>query len=393
MEFRHERFPMPPEANVERVIGDASAVRYAMGGATIFKSLEACLGELGRGWPRSPADPRLGLRGRAGHPLSVVRDAVQRLRRGHRSRQHRLVPIGADGRRVHHRSVAAPDGLRRPAIRPGDRPLGPDPPQRGRASGRWLSELRRVARPGAAGVPLGIGAHPVRLHWLSAEAVPAAPGAGVSAISRGIRRSTGSSASHDYYRAAFHSRDYIVSRWTEYFEVVAIIDAIAAVQDFVVLEAPRGLGRLLRCGGKGRWQPDWRFGQMATGQLRDEPVQVGITRDVQDAPLVTMEVRHRDLRPAKARLLAADRVQALDRVRQRAIGLTRFRWEVVQRQAKIQDRPQCPPISPENIEPEGKSRASECRKPDAQPLRHGAGGGKVRRPNRIELRIGSQCCG
>ena len=39
----------------------------------------------------------------------------------------------------------------------------------------------------------------------------------------------------EYYRAAMHSRPYIVQRWGEFFEVLAIVDAIAALQDFVVL--------------------------------------------------------------------------------------------------------------------------------------------------------------
>ena len=36
-------------------------------------------------------------------------------------------------------------------------------------------------------------------------------------------------------RAAMHSRPYIVKHWGEYFEVLAIVDAIAGLQDFVVL--------------------------------------------------------------------------------------------------------------------------------------------------------------
>jgi hypothetical protein len=39
----------------------------------------------------------------------------------------------------------------------------------------------------------------------------------------------------EYYRAAFHSREYIVRRWGEYFDVLAIEDAIAVPQDLVVL--------------------------------------------------------------------------------------------------------------------------------------------------------------
>jgi len=39
----------------------------------------------------------------------------------------------------------------------------------------------------------------------------------------------------NYYRACMHARHYIVDRWSEYFEVIAIEDAIAALQDFVVM--------------------------------------------------------------------------------------------------------------------------------------------------------------
>jgi hypothetical protein len=38
-----------------------------------------------------------------------------------------------------------------------------------------------------------------------------------------------------YYRASMHARHYIVDRWSEFFEVIAIVDAIAAMQDFVVM--------------------------------------------------------------------------------------------------------------------------------------------------------------
>ena len=39
----------------------------------------------------------------------------------------------------------------------------------------------------------------------------------------------------EYYRVAMHGRAYIAERWSTYFEVVAIVDAIAGLQDFVVL--------------------------------------------------------------------------------------------------------------------------------------------------------------
>jgi hypothetical protein len=49
-----ERFPMPPEPNIQRVIGDVSTTRFAIGGATIFKNLEAYLDEIGHTWADFP---------------------------------------------------------------------------------------------------------------------------------------------------------------------------------------------------------------------------------------------------------------------------------------------------------------------------------------------------
>jgi hypothetical protein len=39
----------------------------------------------------------------------------------------------------------------------------------------------------------------------------------------------------DYYRNVYHSRDYIYSEWGHFFEVIDIVDAVAANQDLVVL--------------------------------------------------------------------------------------------------------------------------------------------------------------
>lgn len=39
----------------------------------------------------------------------------------------------------------------------------------------------------------------------------------------------------EYYRAAMHSRRYIRERWGAYFEILGIEDAIAGLQDFVVM--------------------------------------------------------------------------------------------------------------------------------------------------------------
>ncbi len=49
-----ESFPLPPESNIKRVIGDTSSTRFAMGGAMIFKNLENYLGERGQTWSDFP---------------------------------------------------------------------------------------------------------------------------------------------------------------------------------------------------------------------------------------------------------------------------------------------------------------------------------------------------
>ena len=229
----HERFPMPPEANIKRVIGDTSAVRYAMGGATIFKNLEACLGELGRGWPDFPQilDWGCGAGRVTRYLLSETRSSV----------------CGAD---IDPGNIA----WCRSALTAGEFTTVPLRPPTAFADRRfdlviglsvlthlseadqwaWLSELRRITRPGAL-VFLSVsgptqfaytGFQPRLYRQLQAQ--------GFLDLARDPALD-GVISEHDYYRAAFHSRDYIVSRWTEYFEVVAIIDAIAAVQDFVVL--------------------------------------------------------------------------------------------------------------------------------------------------------------
>lgn len=43
------------------------------------------------------------------------------------------------------------------------------------------------------------------------------------------------SEASEYHRAAMHSWSYIVEHWRDLFEVLAIVDAIAGLQDFVVL--------------------------------------------------------------------------------------------------------------------------------------------------------------
>jgi ubiquinone/menaquinone biosynthesis C-methylase UbiE len=98
----------------------------------------------------------------------------------------------------------------------------------------WLSELQRITRPGA-------------LLFLSITGPTQFAYNGMSpSLVRMIEEKGFVDLAHDsvldgviddaeYYRSSFHSRQYIVKNWSRYFQVVAIEDAIAAVQDFVIL--------------------------------------------------------------------------------------------------------------------------------------------------------------
>jgi SAM-dependent methyltransferase len=228
-----ERYPMPPEGNIKRVIGDTSAVRFAMGGAMIFKNIEALISELGHSWSDFPQilDWGCGAGRVTRYLISETESAV----------------CGAD---------IDPDNVAwcKSHLTDGEFVTVPLRPPTAFADGRfdmiiglsvlthlsesdqwlWLGELRRITRPGAlvllsvsgptqfayTGFPLALYRRLQSQGFLDLARDPALD----AVISE-----------HEYYRAAFHSREYIVSRWSDYFEVVAIIDAIAAVQDFVVL--------------------------------------------------------------------------------------------------------------------------------------------------------------
>lgn len=230
----HERYPMPPEGNIKRVIGDTSAVRFAMGGAMIFKNIEALIGELGHSWSDFPQilDWGCGAGRVTRYLISETPSAV----------------CGAD---------IDPDNVAwcRSNLTDGEFVTVPLRPPTAFADGRfdmviglsvlthlsesdqwlWLEELRRITRPGALvllsvsgptqfayiGFPLPLYRRLQAQGFLDLARDPALD----EVISE-----------QEYYRAAFHSRAYIASRWSDYFEVIAILDAIAAVQDFVVLQ-------------------------------------------------------------------------------------------------------------------------------------------------------------
>lgn len=228
-----ERAPMPPAPNIQRVIGDTSAVRFAMGGATIFKNLESYLAELGRGWADFPRILDWGCG--AGR---VTRYMLSETGCG-------ITGADIDPDNIAWCRQAYPDGrfeqvpLRPPtAFEDGafDLVVGLSVLTHLREDDQWLwlGELQRIVRPGGLAflsvqgpTQFAYNRFPPRLYRVVQER-------GYLDLSRdsALDAVIGDT---EYYRAAMHSRPYITERWSRYFEVVAFVDAIAGLQDFVVL--------------------------------------------------------------------------------------------------------------------------------------------------------------
>ena len=103
---------------------------------------------------------------------------------------------------------------------------------------RWLEELQRVCRPGAAVL--------VTIHGPAAQAMTGDPVLSDQVERHGFvdARSADLDAiqpGSDYYRTSHHSHGYVRATWSTFFDVVEIIPAcIAGVQDLVVLRKREG---------------------------------------------------------------------------------------------------------------------------------------------------------
>jgi SAM-dependent methyltransferase len=228
-----ERAPMPPEPNIQRVIGDTSVARFAMGGATIFKNIEAYLAELGHGWADFPRILDWGCG--AGRVTRYMLSETG----------CRVTGADIDPDNIAWCRQAYPDGrfeqvpLRPPtAFEDGAfdlvTGLSVMTHLQERDQWLWLGELRRVVRPGGLAflsvkgpTQFAYNRFPPHLYRLIQDR-------GYLDLWRDGALD-GVIGDPEYYRAAMHSRAYITERWSRYFEVVAIIDAIAGLQDFVVL--------------------------------------------------------------------------------------------------------------------------------------------------------------
>lgn len=228
-----ERAPMPPVPNIQRVIGDTSTVRFAMGGATIFKNIEAYLAELGHTWADFPCVLDWGCG--AGRVIRYMLSETD----------CRVTGADIDPDNIAWCRQSYPNGrfeqvpLRPPtAFEDGafDLVTGLSVMTHLQENDQWLwlGELRRIVRPGGlvllsvqGPTQFAYNRFPPHLYRLVQER-------GYLDLSRDGALD-GVISDKEYYRAAMHSRAYITEQWGRYFELVAIVDAIAGLQDFVVM--------------------------------------------------------------------------------------------------------------------------------------------------------------
>jgi SAM-dependent methyltransferase len=228
-----ERAPMPPVPNIQRVIGDTSAARFAMGGATIFKNIEAYLAELGHCWADFPRILDWGCG--AGRVTRYMLSETG----------CRVTGADIDPDNIAWCRQAYPDGrfeqvpLRPPtAFEDGafDLVLGLSVMThlQERDQWLWLGELQRVVRPGGFAFLSVKGPTQFAYNRFPPHIYRLIQDRGYLDLWRDGALD-GVIGDPEYYRSAMHSRAYITERWSRYFEVVAIVDAIAGLQDFVVL--------------------------------------------------------------------------------------------------------------------------------------------------------------
>ena len=228
-----ERFAFPPAANMRRVIGDDSPARFAMGGATIFNNTARLLGTLGFAWNDFPRilDWGCGCGRLTRYLLSETESEITGID---------IDPENIEWcRETYSRGTFEIVPLRPPTKfddEKFDLVFGlsvmthlSEPDQ-----DAWLEELRRITRPGAIlllsiqgptqfainGFPPAIYRRVQEEGYVNLQRDPA-----LDAVV----------SDKEYYRSAMHSRKYIVARWSRSFDVLGFAEALAALQDFVIL--------------------------------------------------------------------------------------------------------------------------------------------------------------
>jgi 2-polyprenyl-3-methyl-5-hydroxy-6-metoxy-1,4-benzoquinol methylase len=228
-----ERFPFPPTANILRVIGDTSVERFAMGGAMIFNNAQNYLKQLGYKWSDFPnildwgcGSGRLtryliGETASAITGVDIDSDNIGWCQQAYPGGSFETVPLRprtalAEGKfnLVFGLSVLT-------HLQENDQFL-------------WLEELQRITAPGALLLLSVQGPTQFAFNRFPPHLFRKLQTDGFIDFCRDAALDAVVS-DKEYYRAAMHSRPYIVSRWGKYFDVLAIEDAIAGLQDFVVL--------------------------------------------------------------------------------------------------------------------------------------------------------------
>lgn len=233
MHPKFEKFPFPPDANKLRVIGDTHETRFKMGGAIVFKNVEAYLKELGHTWSDFPSILDWGcgagrvtryLIGESGQSITgadIDSDNIAWCRDNLTGGRFETIPL-----------------MPRTEFKDGEFDLAIGISVFTHltevAQFAWLKELQRIIRPG--GYALMSVQGPTQFAY---NRFP--PDIYLRLQKQGFIDLSVDPALQDvvedqeYYRATMHSRPYITKRWSEFFEVIEIADAIAALQDFVVL--------------------------------------------------------------------------------------------------------------------------------------------------------------
>ena len=228
-----ERFALPPEANIKRVIGDTSQTRFAMGGAMIFNNLARYLGELGLSWTDFPNILDWGCG--AGR---VTRYLISET-------SSKVIGADIDADNIAWCRGAYPSGLfevvplRPPTAFPSgsfNLVVGLSVMTHLQETDQflWLEELERITAPKGLVFLSVQGPTQFAYNKFPPKLYREVQRIGYLDYCRDAALD-GVVSDTEYYRAAMHSREYIVDRWSKHFEVLDIADAIAGLQDFVVL--------------------------------------------------------------------------------------------------------------------------------------------------------------
>jgi trans-aconitate methyltransferase len=228
-----ERFAFPPAANMKRVIGDTSVERFAMGGAMIFNNVGNYLREMGHAWADFPnildwgcgagriTRYLIGETACAITGVDIDSDNIAWCRETYAGGRFMTVPL------------RPPTELADAAF---DLVLGLSVLTHLQEEDQflWLDELRRITRPGALLFLSVQGPTHFSYNRIPPQVFRKVQEMGFLDLFRDPALD-GVVSDTEYYRAAMHSRPYILRRWGEFFDVLDIVDALAVPQDFVVL--------------------------------------------------------------------------------------------------------------------------------------------------------------